>query len=318
MIELRTEIPPALVESLEECLNEMVRCPWGLTQPLLTGPYQLFGYFEKASAAHAAWKKLRAVLPQLPAHPAESTLADRDWKEAYKKHLHPWTAGDLHWVPVWRKNSYKLPHGHHRLLFDAGLAFGTGDHPTTRLMALRLLDFRSTLGQTDFAKVQIVDAGCGSGILALSAVLLGARRVFAFDRDPEAVRVSQENLRLNRLDPGAVAFSLEGLEAALKNRTADLLLANIQADVLGIHADDLARVITPGGTLALSGILASEVNDVRRKFVPVLKVLWRLMIPRDLNHFGDSRVLGDWCDLAFHRPALCTAAPPKSKIRKKK
>ena len=303
MIEFRAEISPSLVEPLEECLNEMVRCPWGLTQPLLTGPYQLFGYFEKTAAAHAAWKKLRAAFPALPPLPVESTLADRDWKEAYKKHLHPWTAGDLHWVPVWRKNSYKLPRGHHRLLFDAGLAFGTGDHPTTRLMALRLLDFRAAVGPAHFAQAQIVDAGCGSGILGLSAVLLGARRVFAFDRDPEAVRVSGENLKLNQLDKKAIEFSPAGLEAALQNRTAELLLANIQADVLGIHADDLARVIVPGGTLALSGILAPEVNDVRRKFAPVLKKLWRSSIPAGLAKFGDSRVLGDWCDLVFQRPA---------------
>jgi len=168
-------------------------------------------------------------------------------------------------------------------------------------MALRLLDFRTARGPQKFSSVRVTDAGCGSGILALSAALLGCRHVFAFDRDPEAVRVSRENLAANGLAPDAVTFVHAGLEEALRGRTADLLLANIQADVLAIHADDLAATVAPGGVLALSGILAAEVDDVRAGFEPVLGRLWNLLAPPDLAAFGDSRVLGDWCDLVFFR-----------------
>jgi ribosomal protein L11 methyltransferase len=301
MIELRADLPPALVEPLEEWLNEFDRCPWGIIQGVPNSPYQLFGYFDDPAAARAAWTHLRAAFPVFPAQPRESTLDDRDWREAYKAHLRPWSAQDLHWVPVWLEHEYELPPGHVRLLFDAGLAFGTGDHPTTRLMALRLLDFRATRGPQKFSSARIMDAGCGSGILALSAALLGCRHVFAFDRDPEAVRVSRENLAANGLAHHAVTFVHAGLEDALCGRTADLLLANIQADVLAIHADDLAAAVAPGGVLALSGILATEVDDVRAGFEPVLARLWNLLAPPDLAGFGDSRVLGDWCDLVFFR-----------------
>jgi ribosomal protein L11 methyltransferase len=245
---------------------------------------------------------LRAAFPALPAAPTQSTLNDRDWREAYKAHLRPWNTGDLHWIPVWMKDDYILPPGHVRLLFDAGLAFGTGDHATTRLMALRLLDFRDACGRKNFPAARVIDAGCGSGILALSAALLGCKNIFAFDRDPEAVRVSQENLIGNELAPGAVEFADAGIEEALSNRQTDLLLANIQADVLVIHADDLAAAIAPGGMLALSGILAVEVNDVRTGYEAVLEHLWNFDVPDNLDTFGDSRIMGDWCDLVFRRP----------------
>ncbi|HTB62009.1 MAG TPA: 50S ribosomal protein L11 methyltransferase, partial [Opitutales bacterium] len=165
----------------------------------------------------------------------------------------------------------------------------------------RLLDFRAARGPEKYSTAKVIDAGCGSGILALSAALLGAKNVFAFDRDPEAITVSQENLVVNGLSEVAVELANAGLEAALHGRQADLLLANIQADVLALHDDDLAAAIAPGGTLAMSGILATEVNDVRAAFEPVLADLWHFHAPDDLEEFGSSRILGEWCDLVFVR-----------------
>jgi len=302
MIELRTAVSAQMVDSLEEWFNELPRCSWGLTTDPAGATCELFGYFEDAEVARVAWENLRAAFPILPDQPKKITLDDRDWKEAYKAHLRPWSHGDLHWVPVWLRDEYPLPPGHTRLLFDAGLAFGTGDHPTTRLMARRLLEFRDSRGRKKFSDARIIDAGCGSGILALSAVLLGGRTVFGFDRDPEAITVSRENLSANGLPPVAAEFVHAGIEAALQNRRADLLLANIQADVLSLHADDLAAAVLPRGTLAMSGILAAEVNNVRAAFEPILSRLWDIEVPDDLEAFGQSRVIGDWCDLVFQRP----------------
>ncbi len=302
MIELRTTIQAELVEALEEWLNELPRCSWGVNTNPTGTQCELFGYFDDAAAAQEAWLALRTAFPTLPSQPQQQTsLDDRDWKEAYKAYLHPWACGDLHWVPVWQRDDYKLPAGHTRLLFDAGLAFGTGDHPTTRLMAQRLLDFRAKCGQKSFVAAKIIDAGCGSGILGLSAALLGCRNVFAFDRDPEAITVSRENLTANGLPDDAVEFAEAGIEEALRERQADLLLANIQADVLAIHADDLARAVAPGGTLAMSGILAAEVDDLRAALEPTLGELWGVEAPDELEMFGDSRVMGEWCDLVFTR-----------------
>lgn len=301
MIELRTPVKTEMVDPLEEWFNELPRCSWGVDMDPTGKKCELFGYFEDATTASEAWQALRAAFPTLPAQPKQTAIDDRDWKEAYKAHLHPWSCGELHWVPVWMRNDYVLPPGHTRLLFDAGLAFGTGDHPTTRLMAQRLLDFRAARGAKHFAAAKIIDAGCGSGILGLSAALLGCRQTFAFDQDPEAITVSQENLAANGLPANAVEFAQAGIEEALRTRRADLLLANIQADVLAIHADGLAQAIAPGGTLAMSGILAAEVDDLRAAFEPTLTEHWGVEVPDDLEVFGDSHVMGDWCDLVFTR-----------------
>ncbi len=301
MIELRTAVAAPQVEALEEWCNGLTRCPWVLDVDATGAVFHLMGFFGDDDGARAAWAELRTAFPALPEHPQETALDDRDWKEAYKAHLRPWAAGDLHWVPVWLKDEYALPAGHTRLLFDAGLAFGTGDHPTTRLMAQRLLDFRAACGPEKFAMARVVDAGCGSGILALSAALLGGKNVLAFDRDPEAIAVSRENLAANGLAEDAIEFMNAGIEAALRGRQADLLLANIQADVLALHADELAGAMAPGGTLAMSGILAAEVQNVRAAFAPVLAKLWQRNLVDELAGFGDCRVLGEWCDLVFVR-----------------
>ena len=137
--------------------------------------------------------------------------------------------------------------------------------------------------------LRVVDAGCGSGILALSAVLLGFGHVSGFDNDPEAVRVSEENAVLNGL-AGRVAFRTAGLDDGLAGVQADVLLANIQADVLLRFAPVLVGAVAPGGILVLSGILAQELAQVRAGFTAAAPG-WRI----------DSRVMGEWSDLALVR-----------------
>lgn len=280
------------VDALEAHFCEQVRCPWGLARAGTTGPYRLFGYFDDEAKTVEAWEALRAVFDFLPEHPPIGHLADRDWKEAYKAFLKPWDSRGLHWVPVWMKDTYPTPPGEARLLFDAGMAFGTGDHPTTRLCAGRLLDYRDAHGTEGLLKANVIDAGCGSGILALSAALLGFKHVYGFDRDPEAVVVSRRNAEENGLSPAQVEFADGGLEAGLKGRKADVLLCNIQADVLCLYAEVLLGAVAPGGVLTLSGILAAEQEKVRAFFEPLAAI-----------QFGkadiDGRVMGDWSDLAI-------------------
>jgi ribosomal protein L11 methyltransferase len=145
----------------------------------------------------------------------------------------------------------------------------------------------------DPAGWRVVDAGCGSGILALSAALLGCSRVSGFDNDPEAVRVSEENAVLNGLE-GLVNFSVGDLVVGLTGQTGgvDVLLANIQADVLMRFALPLVEAVAPGGSLVLSGILAIE-NAVVQEAFAALTPGWAI----------DSRVMGEWSDLLLVRPA---------------
>lgn len=292
MIETRCEIDASLAQPLEDFFCELVRSPWLIFHEKAGIPPMLMGYFDSESEALDAWADLRKSFKMLPEKPAIGTLEDRDWKEAYKANLHPWSFGRLHWVPEWRRAEYAVPAGDAVVYFDAGLAFGTGDHPTTRLCGMRLVEFLDTHVP---AEVSVTDAGCGSGILAISAAQLGSKSVYGFDRDPEAVEVSAENRSKNNLPESAIVFAHEGLENGLESAgPRDVVLANIISDVLCIYADNLIASVKQGGVLALSGILASEQKSVMELFEAKARKAWGSVRV-------DGRVMGEWSDVALFR-----------------
>jgi ribosomal protein L11 methyltransferase len=289
--ETRVEIPPDAAAEVETVLLEAGVGGWTLLEDAIARRAWIVGIFQDRAESLSEWASLRPLLPAAPLGPAEPRLLpDADWKNSYREHFRAWAFGRLHWVPVWERGSFLLPEGHSVLWLDPGLAFGTGNHETTRLCVERLVEFERSL-PTGAAGLRAVDAGCGSGILALSAALLGFGDSSGFDVDPEAVRVSLANAGLNGM-PGRVRFSAAGLPEGLSGGPADLLMANIQADILVRHAADLAAAVAPGGVLVLSGILAAEAGAVREAYARPARC-WK----------ADSRVLGEWCDLCLRRPA---------------
>lgn len=288
MFEVSCTVTTELAEKLQDYLCEYVRSSWCLLQIRDNDPFTLQGFFNERADAEREYAELRAEFTELPGDPNWREFDDQEWQNAYKAFIEPWSTGDLHWVPVWRREDYEVPPGETAVYLDAGMAFGTGSHETTRLMAQRILDYRNA--HEDFASKRVIDAGCGSGILAISAAKLGFRDVHAFDRDPEAVRVSLENRPFNELPDEAVSFAEAGLEDGLNGRQADLLLANIQADVLKIYAEQLVNATAPGGVLAMTGILATEVDSVLAVFTPLADAKFG-------NASYDIRVDGEWCDL---------------------
>jgi len=172
------------------------------------------------------------------------------------------------------------------------LAFGTGNHETTRLCVERLVAYEAGRAARGLGKdrVKVIDAGCGSGILALSAAKLGFRQVVGFDHDAEAVRVSEENAVLNGLE-GRVEFLVGDLVTGLAGRKADVLLANILANVLIEFAPQLVAAVAPGGVLILSGILAKENAEVRAAYTSVAPD-WSV----------ESREMGEWSDVKLTKP----------------
>lgn len=265
MIHLVTEISADLIEPLEEYFCEWSVSPWMIIQVKEDSPVFLHGYFESEELARDAWLDVSSQFDELPEEPQYGVLEDEDWKESYKKHFQPWQLENLHWIPEWERDNTAIPEGHAAVYLDPGMAFGTGDHPTTRLMARSLLEYYKKIPPSGRSYVDIIDAGCGSGILALSAYKLGFSNVYGFDRDAEAARVSEENAAANHI-AGEIDFAELGLEDGLKNRQADFMMANIQADILCVYAENILQAIKPGGTLALSGILANEVNKTQAHF----------------------------------------------------
>ncbi len=292
MIELRAPIHEDLVQPLEDFFCELTRSSWMLFHEGPGKPHFVMGYFDTQEQADESWVFLRKKFKHLPEKFDSIQLEDKDWKEAYKEHLKPWNYENLHWVPSWMRQSYQVPAGDAVIWFDAGLAFGTGDHPTTRLCIIRLIDFLKTHSA---ATTQVVDAGCGSGILGLSAVQLGCQNVAGFDRDPESVRVSENNRIENNISNKNICFHHAGLEEGFKlTGTADVVLANIISDVLCIYADELVQSIKPGGVLVLSGILNKEQETVRDFFAAKCKESWGKVEV-------DGRTMGEWSDVALFR-----------------
>lgn len=297
ILEVKFPITVADTEPLETALAEAGVTDWGVYEDKPTASAWIAGYFEAEEAAQAAVKRLvkaaKGVVPL--GEPAQRTLPDADWRESYKAHFKPWHVGPLHWVPEWERDTYKLPPGGVAVWLDPGLAFGTGNHETTRLCCERLIAFskdwahRWRFRPAEAKRARILDAGCGSGILAISAAQLGYDHIVGFDNDPEAVRVSRENSEMNGASH-AITFFEGDLVSGLGGRTGDLVLANIQANILRQFARELIRAVAPGGWLVLSGILAIELEAVKRDFQAVAP-RWKI----------ETRTLGEWSDLKLVR-----------------
>ncbi|MGF1530893.1 MAG: 50S ribosomal protein L11 methyltransferase [Puniceicoccaceae bacterium] len=290
MIEVQAEVPVELLDLLEEHFCEEVRSPWCIVRITPTSPALLSGYFEDQTSGLEAWDDLRLSFPAIAARPEVTPVADADWKLAYRSHLTYWNSGPLHWVPVWERETTGIPSGDTAIYLDSGMAFGTGSHQTTRLCALAILQWLHDHPEANLQHQTLIDVGCGSGILALSARGLGFGQVFGFDRDPESVRISLENARENNLLTG-VEFAQGGIEDWLPERKAIVVVANIQADVLRLYAEDLLAAVLPGGTLILSGILSSENGKVVQAF--------QTAAGARLHQPAESAFDGDWSSVVL-------------------
>ncbi|HZZ18614.1 MAG TPA: 50S ribosomal protein L11 methyltransferase [Opitutaceae bacterium] len=288
--EAKLEILMPHAEPADQYMLEWGLGEWSLHEDVIVGRAWIVGIFENEAAARVGCAALKAALPaEAEGDFVIRRLPDADWKNSYKEHFKAWAFGRLHWVPVWEKETFAVPAGHSVLWLDPGMAFGTGNHETTRLCIERLVEFERTLEPGKAATLKVVDAGCGSGILALSASLLGFNDVMGFDDDAEAVRVSIENAELNHL-VSKVRFETAGLHIGLA--PADVILANIQSDVLIRYAQALTLAVEPGGMLAMSGILSGEAKSVIGAFAAGTQG-WSC----------ESRVLGEWCDVCLRRPS---------------
>ncbi len=183
-------------------------------------------------------------------------LREASWRDAWKKHFGVQRIGrSLVVRPSWV--DYKLKGGETVIQIDPGMAFGTGQHPTTA-MCLRALEEIVRPG------ISVLDLGSGSGILSIAAAKLGAARVLALDIDPQAVKATRENAAINAAS--TVVEASEGpLEAAV-GETFDIIVANISGLTLERLAPELARSLEPQGVLIASGFLEDAVGGLRRAF----------------------------------------------------
>jgi len=176
-------------------------------------------------------------------------LEDKDWEREWMDNFHPIRFGRRLWVcPSWREIPDPTAVN---VMLDPGLAFGTGTHPTTAL-CMEWLDAQQ-LGDS-----LVVDFGCGSGILGIAALKLGAARVVGIDIDPQAIEASTANAERNGV-AGQIELYLPKDQPSL---AADVVVANILAGPLADLSSIISAYVRPGGLLALSGILESQAQDV--------------------------------------------------------
>ncbi|MDX1390835.1 MAG: 50S ribosomal protein L11 methyltransferase [Rheinheimera sp.] len=177
-------------------------------------------------------------------------LEDKDWEREWMDNFHPIKFGNRLWVcPSWRDIPDPTAVN---VMLDPGLAFGTGTHPTTAL-CMQWLDATIKPEQT------VVDFGCGSGILGIAALKLGAKRVVGVDIDPQAIEASTANAKRNHVE-GQIELYLPKDQP--KDFQADVVVANILAGPLAQLKQVISAYVKPGGLLALSGILESQAQNV--------------------------------------------------------
>jgi ribosomal protein L11 methyltransferase len=207
------------------------------------------GLFEADAAADSIARQLRATFPALQSSVRIGALEDKDWEREWMSHYQPMRFGERLWVvPSW----LEPPEPDAVIMkLDPGLAFGTGTHPTTSL-CLQWLD------SAPLRDAHVIDYGCGSGILAIAALLLGARSVTGVDNDPQALLATRQNAERNAVEQ---RLSIVIPERFTDTR-CDVLVANILAGPLIELAPRLTSLVRPGGRIALSGILDKQAESV--------------------------------------------------------
>jgi ribosomal protein L11 methyltransferase len=214
--------------------------------------------FDAARAHPALIATLAAAVGKAPEELQARAVPDRVWEREWLRDFHPMPFGRRLWICP-RHQCVADPNAI-VVRLDPGLAFGTGTHPSTA-MCLQWLDAIAFDGN-GLRGMEVVDYGCGSGVLAIAALKLGARRAYAFDIDPQALLATAQNAADNAVEDRLTVCD----EAAQIPPGRDLLLANILADTLIALRHELTRRLVPGARCVLSGILAEQETQLIEAF----------------------------------------------------
>lgn len=253
LIELLFENMGALSITLGDAGDQPILEP-GLDEQPLWHETTITALFDGKADSDALCSQINQSLNQDVSRQLEQHwLDDQTWERVWLEYFHPMQFGTRLWV---------CPDGERPSVEDAvvleldpGLAFGTGTHPTTAL-CLSWLDAHDISGKT------VIDYGCGSGILAIAALLLGAQSVLAIDHDPQALQATTDNAKKN----GVADRLTITLPEDAPNHPADIMLANILAGPLVELAPKLTSLVNPGGEIILSGILQEQAEMVSNAY----------------------------------------------------
>ncbi|WP_444943447.1 50S ribosomal protein L11 methyltransferase [Microbulbifer sp. ZKSA006] len=226
----------------------------GLGEVPLWEQTRVTGLFDAEVDTSVTEAKAASFLCEMLPNVRWEQLEDKDWEREWMSHYKPIQCGPNLWIcPSWCEPPQADAVN---LLLDPGLAFGTGTHPTT-FLCLQWLARQELEGKS------AIDFGCGSGILGISALLLGAERVLGTDIDPQALIASRDNAQRNGIDPKRFPVYLP---EQMPSEAADVMLANILAGPLVELAPQLVQLTQVGGKICLSGILSSQAEQVKAAY----------------------------------------------------
>jgi ribosomal protein L11 methyltransferase len=223
------------------------------------GLEKVTGYLAQGPAAAEQERAVRGLVERLRAQEPRvrlsvGRLADQDWGANWKRHFRPLELAPGLWVaPPWEAAP---PGPGEVVVIDPGQAFGTGHHASTALCLRRL----ARLAREGRLAGDVLDVGCGTGILSLAALRLGAAKARSIDTDPQALEAARANAELNGLSAWLEVSATPLAEVA---GSYPLVLANLTAETLRALAPELAARVAPGGELVASGILEDQVDEVR-------------------------------------------------------
>lgn len=246
-----------LIEDLSDLTGDS---PYGEVLPELcegdreSAAVSVFLPADRSVAEAAAFVRERLEAVGIAATLTTEGIREEDWAETWKRYYHPIPFGRLTVVPAWEE--YTPRPDELVLRMDPGTAFGTATHETTHMM-IELLTEEIAGGE------RVLDVGCGSGILAMAARLLGAASAAAYDLDPEAVRVAERNIADSGLSNVTAAVSDLLFSVDTSEGPYDVVVANIVSDILLRLAPDTPPYLKAGGLFAVSGILSSRADEVR-------------------------------------------------------
>ncbi|MEM7565458.1 MAG: 50S ribosomal protein L11 methyltransferase, partial [Pseudomonadota bacterium] len=229
--------------------------------------------------AESIFQQLSLVLPaHLVPGLRQHQLPDQDWDQAYKAHLKPIQCAESLWiVPSW----LEPPDTSATIIrLDPGVAFGTGGHATTALCLGWLAD-------NPPEELEVIDYGCGSGILAIAACKLGAAQVIATDIDPQALTASRSNQKRNQIPDEQITTLMPN---EIPEQKSDLLIANILAGPLTDLSTRFASMVKPGGKILLSGILKTQLKEIQSAYMPFFEL-------------DEARKREDWISISGKRIA---------------
>jgi ribosomal protein L11 methyltransferase len=299
---------PETEEALREALESHFHAPATSYVDVLRGRCVVSVFLPQRPKLRPHLVAVRAVLTRLSAAGLDTgrrvvkvrKLAPQDWAQSWKRHFKPLALGSRLLVkPSWSRRAPRC--GQAVVVLDPGLSFGTGHHATTAFCLRQVIAFR----RLDQAQ-SILDIGTGSGILAIAAVKLGYAPVEAFDYDPDAVRVADENARANGVrDNMALAQRDVTRLARGRAKKFDLVCANLLGDLLVAARPQIVARVAPGGRLVIAGILRREFDAVARCYTAAG---WRLVA---------SRVEKEWRSGAFERAGGRLAQVPFRAVRRR-